>query len=122
LAAIAQDPTSPAGLRWEHLYHLEQAGEAQALVEHAQQRDFASSFSQIDRWQTFGRTYTEAFMQPRHCKMSLRSCASSSFTRTNRADQALSEIAIADLLAEMAEEADCATILMVGDELSRPIR
>lgn len=44
LAAIAAQSTSPRELRWQELYHLEQAGEPGMLVERAQQQRFRYQF------------------------------------------------------------------------------
>jgi len=118
LAAIAGEPTSAPELRWECLYHLEQAGDTQALLARAQQAWF--------REQYFAGRPLADIHEDIH--LSLKAAATERdgvalarlllvHKELAERDEALESVALTDLQLHLAEEITRSSLLMSGSEL-----
>jgi hypothetical protein len=121
LAAVATDPASPAELRWECLYHLEQADETLALVEHAQQHLLREQF-------LAGRPLTdirEDVHRGLHAAAKLQDIVAIVrlllvHKELIERNQALDDVPLADFQVELANESGRASLLIVGEQLLVP--
>lgn len=118
LATIAAQPTSAQALKWQELYHLEQAAEPSALLERAQQRLFRQQF-------LAGRPILEISEDvARSLKAAAETNNGTAIARlllieselVDRHD-ALSQTEFTSILLELADPAELAGRFFVSDEL-----
>jgi hypothetical protein len=118
LATIAAQPTSAQALKWQELYHLEQAAELFALLERAQQQLFRQQF-------LAGRSISEISEDvERALKAAAETNNGAAIARlllleselVDRHD-ALSQTEFTSILLELADPAELAGLFFVSDEL-----
>lgn len=118
LAAIAEEPASPQELRWECLYHLEHAGEKQALLERAQQTWFREQYF-VGRPLVDIREDIHRSLRAAAGERDVVALAGLLLVHKELAerDDALENVALTDLQLHLADKTTLGSLLMAGNEL-----